>query len=315
MRALITGVNGQDGAYLARTLIQKGYEVIGTSRDAENSIQNNLINLGISDQVTLVSLHINDFRDVAEVLRKYRPDEIYLLAGQSSVGLSFSRPVQSIEEPVIGLLNFLEAVKILELDCRIYNAGSSECFGDNSLIINEESRFEPKSPYAVGKASAYWLASNYRDAYGIHISTGFLFNHESPLRPNRFVTKKIINGARDIHLSKKASLKLGNIEVCRDWGWAEEYVETMWLMLQEDRADDYVVATGRTESLRYFLDITFKYFDLDWKDFVEFDTEFIRPNDLNMSHADPSKIRKSLGWKAKYDVDDVVRFMCEDLCL
>ena len=221
-KALICGVSGQDGTYLAKLLLEKGYEVFGGSRDAQMSSFNNLIKIGIKDNVKLVSINIHDFRSVLQTIIKIKPDEIYNLAGQSSVGLSFDQPVETLESIAVGTLNLLEAIRFSQLPIRFYNAGSSECFGDTGdYAADENTPFRPRSPYAVAKATAYWEVANYREAYRLFACTGILFNHESPLRPERFVTQKIISTIRRISNGSNEKLNLGNIEIARDWGWAD----------------------------------------------------------------------------------------------
>lgn len=305
--ALICGVSGQDGAYLAHLLISKGYRVIGTSRDAESSSFDNLEKLGIKSNVVLTSMSLNDFRSVLQVITKFEPVEIYNLAGQSSVGLSFSQPVETMESVSMGILNLLEAIRFSNKKIRLYNAGSSEVFGDTGdELANETSAFRPRSPYAVAKAAGFWQVASYREAYGLFVCTGLLFNHESSLRPNRFVTQKIIGGAKEIALGNSKNLILGNLNITRDWGWAPEYVEAMWLMLQAHNADDYVIATGKSYSLEQFVDKAFLAYGLDWKKFVQVDESLIRPLDINFSRADPSKSQKRLGWHAKVTLDQII---------
>src|SRR5882724_6356247 len=241
-KALICGVSGQDGAYLAQLLLTKGYEVYGTSRDASARSFGGLVSLGIAEKVKLHSMALNDFHSVMCVLREVNPDEIYNLAGQTSVGLSFEQPVETIESVLIGTLNILEAIRFQTKSIRFYNAGSSECFGDLSdSIADENTPFCPRSPYAIAKSAAIWEVANYREAYGLHACSGILFNHESPLRPERFVTKKIVAAACRIANGGNERLNLGNIAIERDWGWAPEYVEAMWLMIQQEAPDDYVI--------------------------------------------------------------------------
>ena len=309
-RALICGVSGQDGAYLAKFLLEKGYEVYGASRDAQMSSFNNLKKLGIYNDINLISLNINDFRSTLQSITKIKPAEIYNLAGQSSVGLSFEQPVETLESITIGTLNILESIRFSDTSIKFYNAGSSECFGDTGGIpANENTLFKPMSPYAVAKSAAFWLVNNYRQSYKIHASTGILFNHESPLRPNRFVTKKIISGACKCLKNKQEKLFLGNVNIYRDWGWAPEYVEAMWLMLQQDFADDYVIATGESYSLLDFIKTTFEHINLNWNDYVVTDNSLLRPTDLKYGSANPEKAFKVLGWKAKFNMKDVVKKM------
>jgi GDPmannose 4,6-dehydratase len=308
--ALICGVSGQDGAYLAKLLLDKGYIVYGGSRDAQMTSAGNLVRLGIKEKVRLVSISINDFRSVLQTLQKVRPDEVYNLAGQSSVGLSFEQPVETLESISVGTLNLLEAIRFTEQPVRFYNAGSSECFGDTgSVAADEMTPFRPRSPYGVAKAAAFWQVANYREAYSLHASTGILFNHESPLRPERFVTQKIVAAACRIADGSSETLTLGNIDIARDWGWAPDYVEAMWLMLQQPVADDYVIATGHTAKLRDFISVVFESLGLDWQNHVHTDAMFFRPTDIAEGHANPAKALQKIGWKATHTMTDVARLM------
>ena len=312
-RALICGISGQDGSYLARHLLNLDYEVHGTSRDAQMSPFDGLRRLSIRERVKTWSMASNDFRSVLHIVRKVRPDEIYNLSGQSSVGLSFEQPVETMESITLGTLNLLETIRFLEAGTRFYNAGSSECFGDTrGLPANENTPFAPRSPYAVAKSAAHWQVANYREAYSLFACTGVLFNHESSLRPSRFVTKKIVETARRIIAGSKEKLTLGNTKVIRDWGWAPEYVEAMHLMLQAKTPDDYVIATGRSVSLEDFVSAAFSEVSLDWRDHVESRSEFFRPSDLSESRANPAKAAAKLGWRAKSGVKEVVKRMMAD---
>jgi GDPmannose 4,6-dehydratase len=311
-RALICGVSGQDGTYLAQLLLDKGYEVFGTARDAQVSAFSNLQQFGIRERVQTLSMAVNDFRSVLHVLSKLKPDEVYNLSGQSSVGLSFEQPVEAIESIALGTLNLLEAIRFLSKNIRFYNAGSSECYGDSgSEPATEETPFRPRSPYAVAKASAHGLVANYREAYGLFACTGVLYNHESPLRPERFVTQKIVHGAARIAAGRQKELLLGNVEIQRDWGWAPEYVEAMWKMLQHDSPADFIIATGRTVSLEYFVTRAFKHFGLSWTEHVRHDPAMLRPTDIRIGKANPEKANHILGWRHSTDVDGVIRMMCE----
>jgi GDPmannose 4,6-dehydratase len=311
-KALICGVSGQDGAYIAKFLLSKGYEVFGGSRDSQMSSFKNLNILGIKNHVNLISVNLNDFRSTLQTIIKIKPDEIYNLSGQSSVGLSFEQPVETLESISIGTLNILESIRFSNLDIKFYNAGSSECFGDTKEnSADENTLFQPRSPYAVAKSTAFWLVSNYRESYNIYASTGILFNHESPLRPDRFVTKKIISTACQILNNKNLKLKLGNLEISRDWGWAPEYVEAMWLMLQSSKPEDYVIATGESNSLKDFIKTTFDYLNLNFDDHVTSDDSLFRPSDLKVGRGDPSKAERELGWKATSKMKDVIINMIE----
>ena len=310
-KALIIGITGQDGAYLAQHLLAKGYAVTGSSRDVMASSFGNLNALDIREQVKLISVSINDFRSVFNAIQSSDPDEIYNLAGQTSVGLSFEQPVEAIESIAIGTLNILEVIRVLGKAVRFYNAGSSECFGDTGTTPADESTpFAPRSPYAVAKSTAKWLINSYRESYGLYACTGILFNHESPLRPERFVTQKIIVGASKIKAGLIQKIQLGNLDICRDWGCAQEYVQAMWLMMQQETPDDFVIATGRMESLTYFVAKAFEYFDLDWQKHVEINPSFFRPNEIQHSIGNPQRAIESLKWSKPTDIDGVIQKMC-----
>jgi GDPmannose 4,6-dehydratase len=314
-KALICGISGQDGGYLAKLLLEKGYEVYGASRDAQAASFSNLVRLGIKDQITLESMALNDFRSVLQLLMKVQPDEIYNLAGQSSVGLSFQQPVETLESISVGSLNLLEAIRFMDCPIKVYNAGSSECFGETGNVpADENTPFRPRSPYAVAKAAAFWETANYREAYKLFACSGILFNHESPLRPERFVTQKIIAGACRIAVGKQDKLHLGNLSIQRDWGWAPEYVEAMWLMLQQDQPDDFVIATGHTHSLEQFTEQAFATVGLNWKKYVVSDAAMLRPTDIMVGKANPGKAKKLLGWEANTMMHGVVKKMTEALC-
>lgn len=311
-RALILGVTGQDGSFLARHLLARGYEIIGTSRDASVIRDSNLVRLGIAKSIRFESMNIHDFRSIIQLLMRFSPDEIYHLAGQTSVGMSFQQPVETMESILLSTLNMLEAIRLLDRPVRYYNAGSSECFGNVSGCADEGTPFNPRSPYAVAKSAAFWQVANYREAYGIFACTGILFNHESPLRAERFVTQKIIQAAKRIREGSSERLRLGNIDVCRDWGWAPEYVHAMWLMLQQDRPEDFIIATGRTMSLRDFVEESFRQCGLRWTDHVDEDPALIRPTEIMVSRADPAKAKAQLGWSASKGLEAVVSGMLSD---
>ncbi|MFM6399368.1 MAG: GDP-mannose 4,6-dehydratase, partial [Planktothrix sp.] len=280
--------------------------------DAQMSSFNNLSRLGIREKIKLQSMILTDFRSVLQTLTKVQPDEVYNLAGQSSVGLSFEQPVETLESMAIGTLNLLEAIRFTGAKIKLYNASSSECFGDTKgLPADENTPFHPRSPYAVAKSTAFWEVANYREAYGLFACSGILFNHESPLRPERFVTQKIVKAAIDIAAGKQEKLYLGDISVQRDWGWAPEYIEAMYLMLQQQEPDDYVIATGETYSLQAFVETAFSCVGLDWKNCVESDNNLYRPTDIAVGRGNPTKAEQKLGWKAQYKMPDVVRMMVE----
>lgn len=309
-KALICGISGQDGAYLAQLLLNQGYTVTGTSRDAQVSSFRNLAYLGIKDQVKLESMSLTDFRSVLQTLTKIQPDEIYNLAGQTSVGLSFEQPVETLESIATGTLNLLEAIRFLGTGVKLYNAGSSECFGDTGNVAAVEATpFRPRSPYAVAKATAFWEVANYREAYGLFACSGILFNHESPLRPERFVTQKIVATACRIAQGSQEKLYLGNLSIQRDWGWAAEYVKAMYLMLQQEQPDDYVIATGESNYLEDFVAAAFTSVNLESSDHIVVDSKLFRPTDLAVGKGNPSKAKNQLGWEAKYKMGDIVQMM------
>ena len=310
MRALICGISGQDGSYLAQLLLSKSYEVWGTSRDVQTSTMSSLGTLGIADRVRLVSMAPSDFRSVFTAMDRSDPDEVYYLAGQSSVGLSFEQPAETLESMVTGTLNMLEVMRLRRRPTRLYHAGSSECFGDTGGVpADEDTPFRPRSPYAVAKASAHWLVANYRESYGLHASTGILFNHESPLRPRRFVTQKIVQGARRIAGGSSERLVLGRLDIRRDWGWAPEYVDAMWRMLQRDVPQDLVIATGETRSLEEFVAEAFALHSLDWREHVDVSQEFMRPTDIGYSGGNPHRAAAAIDWTAQSTMRRVVRGM------
>ncbi|OGU20191.1 MAG: GDP-mannose 4,6-dehydratase [Hydrogenophilales bacterium RIFOXYD1_FULL_62_11] len=309
-KALICGVSGQDGAYLACLLLEKGYEVWGTSRDAQASTFGNLSRLGILDRVKTVSMAANDFRSVLQAISRSEPDEIYNLAGQSSVGLSFEQPAETLESIATGTLNLLEVIRFLGSPVRFYNAGSSECFGEISgLAADEGTHFQPRSPYAVAKSTAHWLVANYRAAYGLFACTGILFNHESPLRPPRFVTRKIVQAAVRISRGDNKKLVLGDMGIQRDWGWSPEYVDAMWRMLQIDKPEDFVIATGESNSLEDFVAASFSEVGLDWHQHVVQDPKLFRPSEIRHSCGNAGKALNMLNWEAHLKMRDVVREM------
>lgn len=300
---------------MASHLLDLGYQVIGTSRDSTSCNITRLELLGIHRDVELLSLAPNDFRSVLKTLTTTVPDEIYNLAGQTSVGLSFEQPVECMESIAGGTLNFLEALRYLGLASRFFSAGSSECFGDTGTqSVNETSPFRPRSPYAVAKCTAFWQVASYRDAYGLHCCTGLLANHESPLRPSRFVTQKIISAVKAIKAGTQKKLKLGNLDIWRDWGWAPDYVQAMHLMLQQDNPVDFIVATGKTHSLHDFVNQAFDFAGLDSNNYLKSDPTLLRPSDLKYSSVDPTSIKNKLGWQASVDFQDIIkRMMGEDI--
>jgi len=313
IRALICGISGQDGAYLARLLLQNGYEVYGTSRDAQMGSFSSLTSLGVRDAVKIESMVLTDFRSVLQTVSRIQPDEIYNLSGQSSVGLSFQQPVETLESIALGTLNLIEVVRYLGTTAKLYNASSGECFGEVAAPdgADESMPFRPKSPYAVAKAAAFWMTANYREAYGMRVCSGILFNHESPLRPTRFVTRKIAASVARIANGSAEKLALGDMDIRRDWGWAEEYVVAMWKMLQRDNLEDFVIATGRAYSLREFVQCAFEYVGKRWQDYVVVEEGFLRPTDIRVGFGNPSKARHLLGWEAQLTMPEVARQMVD----
>lgn len=308
--ALITGIGGQDGAYLAAHLLSQGYRVVGTSRDATSGRFEGLAALGIRDRVTIQSMSLVDFRSTMQVVARECPDEIYNLAGQTSVFVSFEQPVETFESVVVGVVNLLETIRMLKAPIRLYSAGSSEMFGNTGdAPATEETTIKPRSPYGIAKATAFWQVAQYREAYSLHACTGVLFNHESPLRPERFVTQKIVAAACRIAAGEQQTLSLGDLTVRRDWGWAPEYVVAMHRMLQQEDPQDLVIATGRTFSLEEFVKEVFSAVGLDWKDHVCHDRSLMRPTEIACGRADPSRARKAIDWQARYCMPDVARMM------
>ena len=310
--ALIFGISGQDGAYLARLLLERNYAVHGTSRDAEIADFATLATLGIRNQIGLHSAVPTDFRSTFQVISRTDPDEIYNLSGQSSVGLSFQQPVETLESITVGTLNILECIRLLARPIRFYNAGSGECFGDTGgKAANESTQFHPRSPYAVAKSAAYWEVANYRESYGLYACSGILFNHESPLRPQRFVTRKVTAAAVRIARGSNEQLRLGDLAIRRDWGWAPEYVEAMWAMLQQKEPEDLVIATGVAHSLEEFVDVAFRTLGLNWCDHVRSDADLLRPSEIRCGFGDATKAAARLGWRARTLMPEVVRHMVD----
>ncbi|HEX2787309.1 MAG TPA: GDP-mannose 4,6-dehydratase [Ignavibacteria bacterium] len=313
--ALITGITGQDGAYLSQLLLSKGYKVVGITRDTSEFRLRNLMYLGISDKIELHKANLQDLSNIIRILDKVKPDEIYHLAAQSSVGLSFEQPIGTLEFNIISTANLLEAVRIVNSKIRVYNSSSSEMFGKVSkenLPVTENSVLHPVSPYSISKASAHWIAINYREAYGLYSVCGILFNHESCLRGENFVTKKILNTAVKIKNGQANELKLGNLNVYRDWGYAPEFVKAMWLMLQQDNPDDYIICSGEYNSLNDFVKKVFNELGLDEKKYVKTDKNLLRPVELEVIYGDNSKAKKNLDWKYNISFDDLIKLLVRD---
>jgi GDPmannose 4,6-dehydratase len=309
-RALITGVTGQDGAYLSRFLLNKGYEVFGLLARRSSETSWRLRYVGVEDKVIIVDGDLVDGTSLFRVIKQFAPDEIYNLAAQSFVATSWMQPVLTGQVTGLGAVHMLEAMRLARPEARFYQASTSEMYGKvQDPIQNENSRFYPRSPYAAAKLYAHWMTVNYRESFGLHASSGILFNHESPLRGIEFVTRKITDGVARIKLGKQKELRLGNLDAQRDWGYAEDYVEAMWLMLQQQKADDYVVATGRSASVRDFCRLAFSAAGLEWEQYVKVDPKFQRPAEVDYLKGDASKAEKVLGWKPKTSLAQLVEMM------
>ncbi len=312
-RALITGVTGQDGAYLAKFLLEKGYTVYGTFRRSANPNFWRLQILNCLRDIYLIPADLSDSASLYEAVKISEPDEIYNLAAQSFVEASFDQPILTADITGLGLLRILEKVRQLKPDTRVYQASTSELYGNGSTdALHENVPFAPASPYASAKLFAYHTAQNYRRAYGIFVCNGILFNHESPLRGLEFVTRKISNAVAQIKLGLQSELHLGNLDAERDWGYAPEYVECMWLMLQHPTPDDYVIATGESYSVGEFAEKAFAVLGLDWKKFVKVSERFLRPEDILYLRGDHSKATRILGWEPKVKIDELVRIMVHE---
>jgi GDPmannose 4,6-dehydratase len=315
-RALITGITGQDGSYLAEFLLNKGYEVHGIIRRASTFNTRRIDHLYIDPHVAEARLfmHYGDLVDgsrIASLLSQIQPDEVYHLAAQSHVRVSFDEPEYTAETTGLGTIRLLEAVRQTGLQCRFYQASSSEMFGSSPAPQNEDSRFHPSSPYGTAKVFAYWAACNYREAYGLFVANGILFNHESPRRGETFVTRKITRAVARIRAGLDQHLWMGNIDAVRDWGYAPEYVEGMWRILQVDTPGDFVLATGTGNSVREFLALAFDQVGLDWEKYVRFDERYLRPAEIDSIIGDASKANSVLGWKPQVQAPELVKIMVE----
>ncbi|HET6811775.1 MAG TPA: GDP-mannose 4,6-dehydratase [Acidimicrobiales bacterium] len=309
-RALITGITGQDGSYLAEFLLDQGYEVIGMLRRSSTVNFERITH--IQDKVTLVSGDLLDEVSMINLLREHRPSEVYNLAAQSFVQTSWSQAVLTGETTALGVTRILDAIRIVDPEIRFYQASSSEMFGKVIEVPQRESTpFYPRSPYGVAKVYGHWITVNYRESYGLHATSGILFNHESPRRGLEFVTRKITHGVARIKHGLDTTLPLGNLEAQRDWGYAADYVRAMWLMLQQDEASDFVVATGTTHSVREFCELAFGHVGLDYQDHVVTDERFMRPAEVDLLVGDPGRARDVLGWKPDVDFPTLVRMMVD----
>lgn len=305
-KAIIIGISGQDGSFLANHLINRGYTVIGTSRDvAEGSFQA-LKKMELFNQIKLVSLSLMDFKEIIQLLTETKPSEVYNLSGQTSVGLSFTQPIITMESVAIATVNLLEAIRYVNPNIKFYNACSSECFGNCLVPASEETRFQPNSPYAIAKSSAFWFVKHYRESYNMFAVSGILSNHESEFRNERFVTRKIINTAARIFSGEKIVLEVGNTEVIRDWGLAEEYCLAMVLMMNAASPEDFIIATGKSISLLDFILYSFKCLGLNYKDHTIINETLFRPGDSKQVVLNPEKAFNVLNWKAQHNVYDLI---------
>ncbi|MBN2057314.1 MAG: GDP-mannose 4,6-dehydratase [Candidatus Saganbacteria bacterium] len=310
MKALITGITGQDGSYLAELLLSKGYEVFGMVRRSSTESYERINH--IIDKITLKQADLLDQLSMIELIKETKPDEIYNLAAQSFVPTSWNQPVLTGEFTALGVTRLLEAVRLVNHKIKLYQASSSEMFGKvRETPQSELTPFYPRSPYGVAKAYGHFIAVNYRESYGIYACSGILFNHESPRRGKEFVTRKISDAVARIKLGRLDKLYLGNLDAKRDWGFAGDYVEMMWLMLQQNKPDDYVIGTGETHSVKEFVQIAFDHVGLDWKKYVETKKEFLRPAEVDLLVADITKSRKVLNWKPRLKFDELVKMMVD----
>jgi len=311
-KALILGVTGQDGTYLTEFLLKKGYDVIGGFRRTSHRVFERLEALGLLDKIDYVKVDLTDQISVNKVIKNIQADEIYNLAAQSFVGVSFEMPLLTINVNTLGAIAVFEATKEFSPHSKVYQASSSEMFGNSNEIKNENSRMLPASPYGISKVAAHKAAQHYRQAYNMFISTGIMFNHESPYRGLEFVTRKITDAIARIKFKKQDKLVLGNIKAKRDWGFAGDYVKAMWLIMQQDEPSDYVIATGQSHSVEDFLTHAFEYAGLDnWKNYVEISKKYIRPQDIDDLVGDPIKAEKELGWKSSTSYHDLIKIMVE----
>jgi GDPmannose 4,6-dehydratase len=310
MRALITGITGQDGSYLAEFLLEKGYSVGGVVRRSSSEKFERIET--IRDRITILQADIHDQTSMIEAIRRFQPAEVYHLAAQSFVPTSWSQPVLTGEYTGLGVTRALEAIRQVNPNIRFYQASSSEMFGKVQEVPQKESTpFYPRSPYGVAKVYGHWITVNYRESYGIYAASGILFNHESPRRGLEFVTRKISNTVARIVRGRAKELRLGNLDAKRDWGFAGDYVRAMWMMLQPDQADDYVIATGETHTVREFAEKAFAHVGLNWEDYVVVDPKFYRPAEVEHLIGDPSKARRELGWEPRVSFDELVRMMVD----
>lgn len=311
-KAFITGITGQDGAYLAKFLVEKGYSVFGLQARRSTDSLWRLNFLNISEEVTLIEGDLTDLSSLVRALQVSEASEVYNLGAQSFVGSSWEQPILTSQVTGIGVTNVLEAIRLTRPGTRFYQASTSEMFGSTQEAIQSEATwFYPRSPYGVAKLYGHWMTVNYRESFNIHASSGILFNHESPVRGIEFVTRKVTDAVARIKKGQQTELRLGNIDTKRDWGFAGDYVEAMWLMLQQEQPDDYVIATGRTTTVRDMCKIAFNHVDLKYEDFVVNDSKFYRPAEVDVLLGNPGKAREKLGWEAKTSLEELIAMMVD----
>ena len=314
-KTLITGITGQDGAYLSKLLLDKGYKVTGIARDTPDTRTTNLRYLGIDKDVELVKANLLDLSNILNLVKEHQPDEMYNLAAQSSVGLSFEQPIETLEFNIISTANMLEAIRNASPETRFYNASSSEMYGKikpEHLPVTEETVLHPVSPYSISKASAHWITVNYREAYNLYAVCGILFNHESALRGDNFVTKKILEGAVKIRKGIQEDITLGNLGISRDWGYAPEYIKAMWSMLQQDKGDDFIICSGQANTLEDFMRKVCEKTGINYEEKIKFSKKFHRPVDLEIIYGDNSKAKKELNWDYNISFDELITKLVED---
>jgi len=310
--ALITGISGQDGAYLSKLLLSKGYNITGLVRSHSNSDLKGLHYLGVADKIKIEECDLSDFSQVIKIIGQYQPDEIYNLAAQSSVSLSFKQPIDTFSFNTISVFNLLEAVKMINSKIKFYQASSSEMFGSiNHLPITEDAEFHPKSPYAISKAAAHWICVNYKESYGMFVCCGILFNHESYLRNKNFFVKKVLQEAIEIKNGKREILEVGNLEIKRDFGYAPKFVEAMYLMMQKDKPANYLICSGKSGSLKEIVNIVFEKLNID-KSKIKISKELYRPAEIENIYGNPEKAKKELGWQYDMTIENIIDVLLKE---
>jgi len=309
--ALITGISGQDGAYLSRLLLDHGYKIVGLVRNCDSDLKG-LHYLGIAEEVKIEECDLSDFSQVIKIIERYQPDEIYNLAAQSSVSLSFKQPIGTFSFNTLSVFNLLEAVKMVNSKIKFYQASSSEMFGSiNHLPITEDAEFHPKSPYAISKAAAHWICVNYKESYGMYVCCGILFNHESYLRNKNFFVKKVLQDAIEIKYNKRDILEVGNLDIKRDFGYAPKFVEAMYLMMQKEKPENYLICSGRSVSLRHIVNIVFECLNID-KNKIKISEELYRPAEIEDIYGSPEKAKRELNWQYNMSIEDIIDVLLKE---